>query len=59
MSTIKNADIVGYVVDGADVCLECVKKEEAEAADLDSIITTQDIGKTDDRTFCDRCKKEL
>lgn len=59
---IRNIDIVGYIIDKEDVCEHCCTPDEIELALLDNVITGGDIAKlneSDEKRYCDRCKKQL
>ena len=58
MAIIKDADILGYVVNGQDVCPKCITPEEKKEATIETLITLEELV-VGERCFCDRCEKEM
>jgi hypothetical protein len=60
MSTTLNEDVVGYRVEGNDVCTECAKDDDTKNLTHNMVITKEEIEKGDGNLlFCDRCQKEI
>ena len=57
--TISSEDIRAYHIDREIVCSECVSDKEDEDAEQDDIILDSDIENSNDRFYCDRCKKRI
>ena len=59
MGIIAETDIRGYRLEEKIVCPECIETEDQEDLKQSQIITDDELQKTDERYFCDRCEKEL
>jgi len=59
MEIIKNKKIRGYILDQDIVCVKCVTQEELKEVTEDQIITDDEVEKSDEMFFCNRCNKEL
>jgi hypothetical protein len=58
MATIKDDDVIGYLIDEEHVCKECATQEEERSATLDETITVNNAD-GDTRYFCGRCKERM
>ncbi len=57
MGIIKNEDLAMARVEEQLVCQNCLTKEELSELKEGDIVTQDEIDKTDDFYFCDRCER--
>jgi len=55
MGIVKSDDIRGYRIGGEIVCLEGITKEEKKELTEEDFILVDEVERTDDLYFCDRC----
>ncbi|GAI20525.1 unnamed protein product [marine sediment metagenome] len=61
MGTVKLEDIIGYGINGKNVCVNCVTVEERNKSnELNYILESEmDFSHRNEGIICDRCGKEL
>lgn len=57
MGIIKQDEILGYWVNEKLLCLAC--DDNKEEYTQDSILTSDEVEKSDDLYFCDKCEKQI
>lgn len=60
MGVVKVEEIMGYFIGQQCVCCDCATKEEEETiTSQNEIITLDDVERSDEYYFCDRCEKQI